>query len=182
MKKKEIILSTFVFVFFVYRADTFAAGEGRTEGRAERHVIVTLSGESVKHSPCSAAIESTGIGKAPQGRSLAQVRLLAERAAKIRAYRNLIRTVDRLSPILVNGSGIISATGFIRGARVVERNYLPDGRVEVKLALDVRFLGSDSSCERMIVRKMDSYGFPVYRVDRTVNEISEQDWIELNHY
>jgi hypothetical protein len=171
----------FIFTLLIGGTVGIAVAEGRVEGRFQGNVLVALSGESVKHSPCNAVIESTGIGEAPRGRRVVQAKLLAERAAKVRAYRNLIRTVDRLSSVLVNGSGIVSATGFIRGARVVEKKYLPDGRVEVKVALDVSFLGSDSACERTIVRKMNSYGLPVYRVDRRVNEISEQDWIELNH-
>jgi hypothetical protein len=172
MKKNGIILSAFslIFLFVIYSA--FANGEG--------HVIVNLSGESVKGNPCSGMIESTGIGKAPQGRSVAQARLLAERAAKVRAYRNLIRTVDRLSPILINGSGIDSATGFIRGAQVIEKNFFPDGRVEVKIAVNVHFLDSDSACEAWVTGKMRPYGLPVYKVDRTVEEIGEEDWVDLN--
>lgn len=118
------------------------------------------------------------MGRAPHGRGKAQGKLLAERAAKLRAYRNLISAVDRLNPILDHGTGMVSTTGFIRGARVVEKNYLPDGRVQVKLALDIRF--PESKNEVWIIKRVKDFGVHIYTVDRKVETISEEAWVEWN--
>lgn len=174
MKNKVSILSSLFVVFVVSQSVGSApVGEGR--------VIVTLSGETVKTGPCGGVLEATGVGRVAQGRSRAQARLMAERAAKVRAYRNLVRVVDHFSPVLSGGEGMVMANGFLRGAKVIEKVYLPDGRVEVRMAVDVLFpLSGSYSCEEWVSRHAERHQLPVYTVDRRVEEISESEWLELN--
>lgn len=173
MSRKELILFARVFLLILFNP-------GWVLGASEGHVVVTLTGETLKKSPCGGILEATGIGVLPQGRSRAQARLMAERGAKVRAYRNLVQAVDRLSSLLAEGTGVVTASGFIRGARVIEKRYLPNGKVEVKIALDVHFSNSQMACEEWITHRIRVYGLPIHHVDHEVRELSEEDWIELN--
>jgi hypothetical protein len=174
MKKRSVIISS-IFLLFVFSMsyNLLAAPEGR--------VVVMLTGETVKENSCGAVLESTGIGKAPKGRGMAQSKLMAERAAKVRAYRNLVQAVDSLNTVLPSGSGSVSTTGFIKGARIVEKKYLPDGQVEIKIALDVNFMNQNDVCRDWVIHKVSHYGFSVYEVDTQTTEISENEWVEWNH-
>ena len=147
-------------------------------GVAEEGVLVQYHEGQVE--TCAGILEAHGIGKAPRGRSRAQARLLAERAAKVQAYRNLLKAVDRLNPILVNGAGLVSQTGYIRGAKFVEKQYRPSGEVEVKAVLDVSFMNQDMPCSVWMERKIVSTGYSVVIVETQDREITERDWIELN--
>ncbi|MBI1883869.1 MAG: hypothetical protein HYS08_06645 [Chlamydiae bacterium] len=166
MTKARSIITT---LFFLQGVFGFAQGED---------VIVTVNRETVQQSPSSMSLEALGRGEAPQGRSLAQARLLAERAAKVKAYYNLARTLSRMSLELRDGSSIISETGFIRGAKVIEKVYLPDGGVQVKMVLDVSLVHpcDDEAC---FSRRMRVYGVPVYVVDDKTEEISQGEWEEI---
>lgn len=181
MFNKGLILLLHVFLLVLFNSVWVM-------GASEGHVAVTFTGETLRDSPsqtvgfqaCQGILEATGIGILPGGRSMAQARLLAERSAKIRAYRNLIRAVDRLSPLLVNGTGTVSRTGFIRGARVIERRYLSNGQVEVKIALDVHFSNPQNACEEWITHRVKAFGLPIHHVDHEARELFEEDWVQLN--
>lgn len=90
-------------------------------------------------------IEAVGIG-APPDRSIGKInaRPMALRAAKVDAYRNLLEItkgvrVDSTTTIkdFTVESDIINTQveGLVKGARVVNQEYLSDGTVEVKLRI-----------------------------------------------
>lgn len=88
-------------------------------------------------------IRATGGGAPPgPGRSVnaAQERLLAERAAKVDAYRNLLEqayglTLTSASTVrdFVTESDVIKTRveAYVRGGKVTDVRHLPDGGVEV---------------------------------------------------
>lgn len=147
-------------------------------GLAEEGVEVTFQEGQVQ--TCGGVIVARGIGRPPRARGKAQGRLLAERAAKLKAYRNLLRAVDRLNPVLMNGTGIVAQTGFVRGAKFIERQYRPNGEVEVKAVLDVSFANETVPCTAWIEKKVSQTGFSAVILDEQSQEITEKDWIELN--
>jgi len=92
-----------------------------------------------------ATIRARGSGIRPErASSAAQARLLAERAAKADAYRNLL---EAAYGVLVTSSTSVkdlatqndnvrtTLDGFIRGARLVEARHLDDGSVEVEMEI-----------------------------------------------
>ena len=98
-----------------------------------------------------AKITAVGYGAVPtlDGLSNAQRRLLSMRAAKLDAYRALAETVAGLkitgnstvSALALNNDGFrIYVEAYLRGARVVSVNPLPDGAYETTLELT---LGGD---------------------------------------
>ena len=148
---------------------------------AEQPVVLTLTGESVVGDTCQCTIEATGIGEAQTGRSPAQAKLLAERAAKLRAYRNLLHAVRKTRPILTEEATVIHASGFLQGARILEKRYLPDGKVIVKMTMDVSYVPSDHEpCKSYLISHTKQMGYPVYVVNRSMEEISEEEWKTWN--
>lgn len=92
-----------------------------------------------------ATIRARGSGIRPQEASSAsQARLLAERGAKVEAYRNLL---EEAYGVLVTSSTSVrdlatqndavrtTLNGFIRGARVVDMRHLEDGSVEIEMEI-----------------------------------------------
>jgi hypothetical protein len=92
-----------------------------------------------------ATIRAQGTGTRPQrASSAAQARLLAERAAKADAYRNLLEaaygvlvTSSTSVKDLTTGNDSVRTTldGFIRGASLLEVRRLDDGSVEVEMEI-----------------------------------------------
>lgn len=73
------------------------------------------------HAAPAGVIRATGIGKPPRGKSPVVARLMAERAARVTALRNLARTAKSRQ----------SRTGSvtIRNFRVIRKVHRPDGTV-----------------------------------------------------
>ncbi len=93
-------------------------------------------------------VYATGIG-APSAQAVnaAQARAMAERAAVVVAYRNLLETVKGVrvdSETMVENFMVKSdvirtqVDGIVKGARVVKKQYLPDGSVEVLVAMPMK--------------------------------------------
>lgn len=108
-------------------------------------VVTGWSQQLLKLVRTVATIRATGSGTRPQGASsAAQARLLAERAAKADAYRNLL---EAAYGVLVTSSTSVkdlatqndsvrtTLNGFIRGASLVEVRHLDDGSVEVEMEI-----------------------------------------------
>jgi outer membrane protein FlgP len=101
-------------------------------------------------------VSAAGYGAPPQieGLSGAQRRLMSMRASKLDAYRALAETVQgfRLAGSTTvaalsvqNDSFRIYVDAYLRGARVVSMNALPEGAYETLLELDMSKLASESS-------------------------------------
>jgi hypothetical protein len=101
-------------------------------------------------------VSAAGYGAPPQieGLSGAQRRLMSMRASKLDAYRALAETVQgfRLAGnstvaalSVQNDSFRTYVDAYLRGARVVSMNALPEGAYETILELDMSKLSSESS-------------------------------------
>jgi hypothetical protein len=107
--------------------------------------IVEQMGDKGKINWSEGYIEAVGIGAPPEryiGRP--QARPMALRAAKVDAYRNLLETTKGVridSTTVVKDftveSDVINAqvAGLVKGAKVVNQDYLSDGTVEVTLRM-----------------------------------------------
>ena len=93
-------------------------------------------------------VYSTGIGAPPpRPVNAAQARAMAERAAFVVAIRNLLETVkgvrvdsETIVENFMTKSDVISTMvdGIVRGARIVKKQYLSDGSVEVLVSMPMR--------------------------------------------
>jgi hypothetical protein len=94
-------------------------------------------------------IRATGSGAPPPSAiSPAQARLMAERAAKLDAYRNLLEQAYGVQItshstvkdfVLQNDTIRSRVDAFIKGARVVDTRHLSDGSVEVEMELTLGY-------------------------------------------
>ncbi len=124
-----------------------------------------------------AVVKATGRGMPRTTcRSEAQARLLAKRAATVKAYRNLLRRVGESSSSVEGGTGSRAVNGFIKGAYIDEVRYYPDGKVEVVVGLNVTTKGgmelqSEGAAEAALEGE--------YVSERPGTVISEKEWKSL---
>ncbi|MCK9420439.1 MAG: hypothetical protein M0R70_13800 [Nitrospirae bacterium] len=93
-------------------------------------------------------VSATGIGVPPaQPANAAQARAMAERAAFVVAIRNLLEVVKgvRVDSETVVGNFMVQSDvirtrveGIVKGARVVKKQYLSDGSVEMLVAMPLK--------------------------------------------
>lgn len=93
-------------------------------------------------------VYATGIGAPPaQAVNAAQARAMAERAAVVVAYRNLLEIVkgvrvdsETMVENFMTKSDIIRTRvdGIVKGARIVKTQYMSDGSVEVSVAMPLK--------------------------------------------
>ena len=93
-------------------------------------------------------VYATGIGAPPpHPANAAQARAMAERAAFVVALRNLLETVkgvrvdaESIVENFMTKSDVIRTRvdGIVKGARIVKKQYLSDGSVEVLVALSMK--------------------------------------------
>lgn len=131
----------------------------------------------------AAYVIATGKGYPPRkDLSPAQKRLLAQRAATIDAYRSLSSTIRGVSGYIVNGTGCITTSGFVRGAELSSVRYFPNGKVEVDLTLPVNISGNRTIAKidwDSVVANISRRGYPVCYTERPVQQISEEEWIQM---
>jgi len=92
-------------------------------------------------------VTAKGSGAPPTGiKNVAQARLMAERAAKADALRNLLETVKgvrvdsetTVESFTTKSDRVLTrVSGIVKGARVIGKRYLSDGAVEVTVAVDI---------------------------------------------
>lgn len=95
------------------------------------------------------AIRATGSGAPPPSAiSPAQARLMAERAAKLDAYRNLLEQAYGVQItshstvkdfVLQNDTIRSRVEAFIKGAKITDTRHLSDGSVEVEMELTLGY-------------------------------------------
>jgi hypothetical protein len=108
-----------------------------------REVVESLPTGAINWS--QGVVTAKGSGAPPKGiTNLAQARLMAERAAKADALRNLLETVKGVrvdsettveSFITKSDRVLTRVSGIVIGARVVDTKYLSDGAVEVTVTI-----------------------------------------------
>jgi hypothetical protein len=143
MRSKLIVtVGVIVSMLFLYAGIGFC--QEKVSG-ADWAQIVEQMGDKGKINWSEGYIEAVGIGAPPEryiGKP--QARPMALRAAKVDAYRNLLETTKGVridSTTVVKDftveSDVINAQvdGLVKGAKVVNQDYLSDGTVEVTLRM-----------------------------------------------
>jgi hypothetical protein len=121
------------------------------QGSASAQLVGTIKdvvepvGTSGKVDWTTGVITSVGIGAPPaQPANAAQARAMAERAAQVVAYRNLLEAVKGVrvdSTTTVENFMVTSdvirteVSGIIQGAMVMDKKYMSDGSVEVTVGM-----------------------------------------------
>ena len=93
-------------------------------------------------------VYATGIGAPPaRPANAAQARAMAERAAQVVALRNLLETVkgvrvdsETVVENFMTKSDVIrtKVDGIVKGARIVKKQFMSDGSVEVLVAMPMK--------------------------------------------
>ncbi len=143
MRAKLIVtVGVIVSMLFLYTGIGFS--QEKVSG-SEWTQIVEQMGDKGKINWSEGYIEAVGIGAPPEryiGKP--QARPMAMRAAKVDAYRNLLEATKGVrvdSTTVVKDFTVESDTinaaveGLVRGAKVVNQDYLSDGTVEVTLRM-----------------------------------------------
>lgn len=131
----------------------------------------------------AASLKVTGIGLPPQ-RDVSQVqkRLLAKRAATVNAYKKMATALNGISGYLVDGSGVISNSGYIKGAQISNIRYFTDGKVEVDLVFPISLSGRKTRgkvvCSETITNISDKL-LPVYYTQESIEQVTEEDWLKI---
>src|SRR5512143_321426 len=107
--------------------------------------VEIAAGSSGRVDWTSGVITAVGIGAPPaQPANAAQARAMAERAAQVVAYRNLLEAVKGVrvdSTTTVENFMVTSdvikteVNGIIQGAMVMDKKYMSDGSVEVTVGM-----------------------------------------------
>jgi hypothetical protein len=107
--------------------------------------VIEPAGSTGKIDWTTGVITSVGIGAPPaQPANAAQARAMAERAAQVVAYRNLLEAVKGVrvdSTTTVENFMVTSdvirteVSGIIQGAMVMDKKYMSDGSVEVTVGM-----------------------------------------------
>ena len=116
--------------------------------------VVDSVGSTGKVDWTTSVITAVGIGAPPaQPANPAQARAMAERAAQVVAYRNLLEAVKGVrvdSTTLVENFMVTSDTirvevnGIVQGAMVMDKKYMSDGSVEVTVGMKLTGALADS--------------------------------------
>jgi hypothetical protein len=123
----------------------FAAGSASAQLVGTIKDVIESAGSSGKVDWTTGVITSVGIGAPPaQPANAAQARAMAERAAQVVAYRNLLEAVKGVrvdSTTTVENFMVTSdvikteVNGIIQGAMVMDKKYMSDGSVEVTVGM-----------------------------------------------
>jgi hypothetical protein len=107
--------------------------------------VIEPTGSSGKVDWTTGVITAVGIGAPPaQPANAAQARAMAERAAQVVAYRNLLEAVKgvRVDSTTTVENFMVSSdvvrtevSGIIQGAMVMDKKYMSDGSVEVTVGM-----------------------------------------------
>lgn len=107
--------------------------------------VETPAGSSGKIDWSTGMISAVGIGAPPANpANPAQARAMAERAAQVVAYRNLLESVKGVqvdSQTTVENFMVTSdvirtqVSGFVQGAMIMDKKYMSDGSVEVTVGM-----------------------------------------------
>ncbi len=141
MRSGKLLLSVVmaVFVILVMAGSSFAQLVGSISD------VETSVGSSGKVDWSTGVITAVGIGAPPASpANPAQARAMAERAAQVVAYRNLLESVKGVrvdSQTTVENFMVTSdvirtqVSGFVQGATIMDKKYMSDGSVEVTVGM-----------------------------------------------
>jgi hypothetical protein len=134
-----------VLVLSVVALSIAAPSFAQLEGSIRNSDVIEQSGSSGKVDWTTGVLTAVGIGAPPaQSSNPAQARAMAERAAQVVAYRNMLEAVKgvRVDSATTVENFIVSSdiirtevNGFIQGATVMDKKYMSDGSVEVTVGM-----------------------------------------------
>ena len=134
-----------VFVIIVLSIFTFVAGNTAAQLLGTIKDVEQPVGASGKVDWTTGVITAVGIGAPPaQPANAAQARAMAERAAQVVAYRNLLEAVKgvRVDSTTTVENFIVTSdvirtevNGIIQGAMIMDKKYMSDGSVEVTVGM-----------------------------------------------
>ena len=157
----KIISFTIILCCLVLHASFFYA-----ENITRTTVIVNEA------TPDRACIRATGTGFPPSSATdQRQARLLARRAAIVDGYRNLIRSIDGMEPLIGRGTVIRTTHGFVKGAKVLDTRYLKDGKVEADVGVEIH--------GRVQMIKNAGYAVLYEALPEHGEELTQDEWVEL---
>ena len=142
--RSKLIITVGVIVSMLFLYTGIGLCQEKVSG-SEWTQIVEQMGDKGKINWSEGYIEAVGIGAPPEryiGKP--QARPMALRAAKVDAYRNLLETtkgvrIDSTTVVkdftVENDTINAAVEGLVRGAKVVNQDYLSDGTVEVTLRM-----------------------------------------------
>ncbi len=133
------------FLFIVLALLTLASGVSHAQPVGSAKDVIEPVGSTGRVDWSMGVITAVGIGAPPaQSANPAQARAMAERAAQFVALRNLLEAVKGVrvdSTTLVENFMMTSevikteVNGFVQGATVMDKKYMPDGSVEVTVGM-----------------------------------------------
>lgn len=143
-----------LFVVSVVALLAFMGGSASAQLMGTIKDVETSVGSSGKVDWTTGVITAVGIGAPPaQPANAAQARAMAERAAQVVAYRNLLEAVKGVridSTTTVENFMVTSdvirtqVSGFVQGAMVMDKKYMSDGSVEVTVGMKLTGALADS--------------------------------------
>jgi len=132
--------------------------------------VETTSGSSGKIDWSTGVITAVGIGAPPaQPANAAQARAMAERAAQVVAYRNLLEAIKGVrvdSTTTVENFMVTSdvikteVSGIIQGATVMDKKYMSDGSVEVTVGMKLTGALADALIPKTPPTQPTGFGAP----------------------
>jgi hypothetical protein len=133
------------FVIIVLSIFTFMAGNTAAQLLGTIKDVEQPVGASGKVDWTTGVITAVGIGAPPaQPANAAQARAMAERAAQVVAYRNMLEAVKgvRVDSTTTVENFIVTSdvirtevNGIIQGAMIMDKKYMSDGSVEVTVGM-----------------------------------------------
>ncbi len=139
VRRTSCLMIAVLAVFMAISGNAFAQLIGTIKD------VETSVGTSGKVDWTTGVITSVGIGAPPANpANPAQARAMAERAAQVVAYRNLLEAVKGVridSTTTVENFMVTSdvirtqVSGFVQGATVMDKKYMSDGSVEVTVGM-----------------------------------------------
>lgn len=111
---------------------------------ADDGVVQKLAHGEINWSAKTVTATGSGAANLKDG-SVAKARLMAERAAKLEALRNIVETIQGIqvtgtrnaADVMSNGEIKTRITGMVQGFRVVDTKYYSDGSVDVIVSMPI---------------------------------------------
>jgi hypothetical protein len=145
MEKKSFVIIGLTICILVL--SSAVAVSQNSNGSKDLAQVVEQIGVQGKVNWSGGYLEATGIGTPPEKPyGTAQERALALRKAQADAHRNLLEVVKgihvdsdtEIRDLIVTSDAIrTKVDGLVQGAQIVNRNYLFDGTVEVKMRMPI---------------------------------------------
>lgn len=167
MLKRARVLVLSVSLATALTAPTALAADAPAS--AEDAVVQKLAHGEINWS--AKTVTATGSGAAKLEGSVAQARLMAERAAKLDALRNIVETIQGIqvtatrsaADVMSNGEIKSRVSGMAQGFKIVDTKYYSDGSVDVIVQMPIDLNLTNALVEKPAKpRKVNEAGASTY--------------------